>query len=214
MRLLFRTVILYLSIFCLMACNEAEGQKKSEVEYRLVGGGEGCEAVFEYGDQELSAVDTLPDFNDDGPRIKVTGTIFKPDGKTPAKDVILYVHHTNQEGVYPPGENPKGMEDKHGYIRGWMKTGKDGRYTFYTLRPGVYPSRAAAAHIHPVILEPGGKYYWLGSYLFEGDTLISDAERNERNPRGGSNGILSLIREGDLWIGERDFILGKNVPGY
>ena len=90
---------------------------------KLVGGPcEGCEAIFEYGDKKLTAVDTLPDFHDPGPRIKITGTIYKPDGKTPAKDVILYIYHTNQKGIYATKGDEKGWARRHGYIRGWIKT--------------------------------------------------------------------------------------------
>lgn len=181
---------------------------------RLIGSCEGCEAVFEYGDQPLSPVDTLPDFNDPGKKIKVTGTIYEKGGKTPAEGVILYVYHTNQEGIYPTRGDEKGWGRRHGYIRGWIKTGSDGRYAFYTLQPGVYPSRSAPAHIHPIILEPNGKYYWLGSYHFEDDPLLSEREAHPVNPRGGSSGLLELRKEGDLWIGKRDIILGKNIPGY
>jgi protocatechuate 3,4-dioxygenase beta subunit len=181
----------------------------------LVGGPcEGCEAVFEFGDRQLSAVDTLPDFNAEGKKIKVTGTIYKNDGKTPAEDVILYVYHTDQNGIYPTKGNEQGWAKRHGYIRGWVKTGSDGKYTFYTLQPGVYPSRSAPAHIHPVILEPSGKYYWLGSYHFKGDPLLRKEDANPKNPRGGSSGLLELRKEGNLWVGTRDIVLGENVPGY
>ncbi|MGD8748922.1 MAG: hypothetical protein PVI44_10670 [Balneolaceae bacterium] len=175
---------------------------------------EGCEAVFEYGDITLTPVDTLPDFNRDGPKLKITGTIYKNDGKTPASDVILYIYHTNQKGVYETLGNETGWARRHGHIRGWIKTGKDGRYTFYTLKPGTYPNRSAPAHIHPLILEPNGKYYWLGSYLFEGDPLLTDEQRNPDSPRGGSSGVMTLEKEKGLWVGYRDIILGLNVPGY
>jgi protocatechuate 3,4-dioxygenase beta subunit len=33
-------------------------------------------------------------------------------------------------------------------------------------------------------------------------------------PRGGSSGILTLKKEGDLWVGTKDIVLGKNVPGH
>lgn len=182
---------------------------------QLVGGPcEGCEAVFEYGDRELSPVDTLPDFGDEGPRIKVTGTIYQSDGKTPAEGVILYVYHTDQTGVYPTKGGETGWASRHGYIRGWVKTGKDGKYTFYTLEPGVYPDRTTPAHIHPVILEPSGKYYWLGSYHFEGDPLLTDKEKSPEWPRGGSSGLLKLKKDGNLLVGVRDITLGKNIPGY
>jgi protocatechuate 3,4-dioxygenase beta subunit len=182
---------------------------------QLVGGPcEGCEAVFEYGDRELSPVDTLPDFNDDGPRIKITGTVYQSDGKTPAEGVILYVYHTDQEGVYATRGGETGWASRHGYIRGWMKTGKNGKYEFYTLKPGTYPNRTIAAHIHPTVLEPNGKYYWLGSYHFEGDPYLTEKQKSPESPRGGSSGLLVLRKEGDLLVGGRDIVLGKNVPGY
>lgn len=181
----------------------------------LVGGPcEGCEAVFEYGDIELSPVDTLPEFGEWQPGLKITGTIYQNDGETPAQGVILYVYHTNNKGVYPTSGNEEDWARRHGYIRGWIKTGADGRYTFYTAKPGTYPSRNVPAHIHPTILEPNGRYYWIAEYLFSDDPLVSDEERSNRTPRGGSSGVLTLRREGNLLVGERDIILGKNVPSY
>lgn len=180
----------------------------------LIGSCEGCEAVFEYGDRELTPTDTLPDFNNEGPKIKISGTIYKSDGITPAENVILYVYHTNQEGIYEPKENSTGWEKRHGYIRGWIKTGSDGKYSFYTLKPGAYPNRNQPAHIHPTILEPNGKYYWLESYFFKDDPILQDFEHLSETPRGGGNNILELKQEGELLVGERDFILGRNVPNY
>ena len=192
----------------------AHSQSQKPISPKLIGTCEGCEAIFEYGNKKLSSVDTLPDFKEEGQRIKISGTIFKPDGKTPAKDVILYVYHTNQQGFYPNRENKEDWARRHGYIRGWVKTGNDGHYAFYTLKPGIYPDRAAAAHIHPTILEPDGKYYWVEDYYFAGDTLLTEKEKNPSSPRCGTAGVLNLKKEGDIWVAERDFILGKNVPDY
>jgi protocatechuate 3,4-dioxygenase beta subunit len=190
-------------------------QDRNENNSKLVGGPcEGCEAVFEYGERVLSSVDTLPDFNDIGPKTKVTGTIYLNDGKTPAEGIILYIYHTDQNGIYATKGGEKGWGKRHGYIRGWIKTGKDGKYTFYTLKPGIYPNRSAPAHIHPVILEPNGKYYWLDSYHFVGDPLLSEKEISPGSPRGGSSGLLSLQNEENILVGKRDIILGKNIPGY
>jgi protocatechuate 3,4-dioxygenase beta subunit len=207
--------LLIISFLSTLLFSCANSQTKSQVNFRLVGGPcEGCEAIFEYGDKDLSPVDTLPDFNNQGLKIKVTGTIYQNDGKTPAKDIILYVYHTDQNGIYATKRNETGWAKRHGYIRGWLKTGNDGQYAFYTLKPGVYPNRSEPAHIHPTILEPDGKYYWLGSYHFMGDSLLTDKQINQNSPRGGSDGVLTLKKEGAIWVGRRDIILGKNIPDY
>lgn len=185
----------------------------SQAQGKLVGGPcEGCEAVFEYGDQNLSSVDTLPEFGSEGVDIKVTGKVYEPDGKTPAGGVILYVYQTNEEGVYPKKGDETGWAKRHGYIRGWIKTDSDGRYTFYTQRPMFYGT--APAHIHVTILEPNGKYYYIQDFLFEGDKNLTSRQLNNRSPRGGNNGIISYKKEEGILTGKRDIILGMNVPNY
>lgn len=206
-----RLVILFVLLAAALA---TKGQTIPE-HARLVGGPcEGCEAVFEYGTRELAPVDTLPDFRDAGPKMRVSGTVYQPDGITPAEGVILYLYHTDQRGIYPKIGDETGWARQHGYLRGWVKTGPDGTYAFYTLKPGIYPNRDAPAHIHATILEPGGKYYWIAEYHFDDDPLLTERETNPASPRGGTSGILALRREGDLWIGLRDIITGRNVPGY
>lgn len=191
-------------------------QKKPGTEKeKLVGDGcEGCEAVHEYGSRLLTWVDTLPDFHDPGPKLEISGTIFKSDGKTPARDVILYIYHTDQTGEYPTKGNETGWAKRHGYIRGWIKTNADGRYKFYTLRPGAYPGRQNPEHIHPVIKEPGIKEYWIDEYLFDDDPILTARERNRQPGRGGK-GILKTKKDAaGMQVAQRDIILGLNVPGY
>jgi len=95
-----------------------------------------------------------------------------------------------------------------------MKTDAKGQYEFFTLKPGIYPDRGAPAHIHPVILEPDGKYYWVEDYYFADDELLTANERSPQRPRGGTHGVLNLKKRGELWEGTRHFILGKNVAAY
>ena len=179
---------------------------------RLVGGPcEGCEAVFEYGDQKLTPVDTLPGFENAETRLKVTGTIYKPDGKSPAPNVILYIHHTNEEGVYPTRGDETGWGRRHGYLRGWIKTDSSGRYTFYTRKPGFYGT--GPAHIHPTILEPDGKFYYIDDIVFESDPRVTGRYKENKENRGDS-GVVELKKKGDLLLAKRDIILGKNIPNY
>jgi protocatechuate 3,4-dioxygenase beta subunit len=205
--------ILIITIFSILlsSCSNAQQQAKP----KLMGAPcEGCEAVLEFGDRKLLQIDTLPDFQEQGVRIKVEGTIYQADGKTPAKDIVLYVYHTNQEGIYDPKEGAIGWAKKHGYNRAWVKTDKNGHYAFYTIKPAPYPNRSDPAHIHYIILEPNGKYYYLNSCHFEGDSLLTETQINPESPRGGSSGFLKLKKEGDVLIGTRNIVLGKNIPGY
>ena len=47
------------------------------------------------------------------------------DGVTPAEGIVLYVYHTDATGYYNKDDDPYNPR-----LRGWMKTGKDGRYEF------------------------------------------------------------------------------------
>lgn len=180
----------------------------------LVGGPcEGCEAIFEYGSKALSEVDTMPGFNSNGSRLKLTGKIYKNDGKTPAGDVILYIYHTNQKGIYEKRGDETGWGRRHGYMRGWIKTDSEGKYTFYTIKPGSYPNSKEPAHIHGIILEPNGYYYWIDEWQFKDDPLLKINNEREDKARGGS-GIVELKSEENILTAERDIVLGKNVPGY
>lgn len=193
-----------------IAC--ANGQE--DIQYRLVGAPcEGCEAVFEYGDRELNSIDTLPNFNITSQKLKISGTIFQPDAKTPAENVILYLYHTDSTGVYPTTNKSENWERRHGYLRGWIKTGKDGKYTFYTSMPAGYPNAKTPSHIHPTILEPDGRYYYLSEILFKNDMRLTE-EHFMEDPRGTDNMLVNPEKLDGLLVINKDFILGKNVPGY
>ncbi len=200
--------IIFLS-FVSISCQSQDDRSR-----QLVGGPcEGCEAIYEFGDKKLLPIDTLPDFSQNDPKLKISGTVFKKDGKTPAKDVILYIYHTDKGGIYPTKGDEKGWARRHGYIRGWIKTGNDGKYAFYTFRPGAYPSRRAAEHIHITVKEPNRNEYYIDEFLFEDDPILSARERNSQRKRGGSGIFLPEMNGGILTI-DRDIILGLNIPNY
>lgn len=180
---------------------------------QLVGGCDGCELMLQGMPANLVSSVRIGDANEPGERLTISGTIYKADGRTPAADVILYVYHTNEKGLYAPAPGQT-LAKRHGHLRAWMKTDNQGRYTFMTIRPGAYPSNRAAQHIHPIILEPDGRYYYIDEYLFDDDPLLTDQERKSQQGRGGI-GIIHLAKDRQgQWVGHRDIILGKNVPGY
>jgi protocatechuate 3,4-dioxygenase beta subunit len=149
-----------------------------------------------------------------GEPLVIEGIIFKKDGKTPAAGVVLYVYHTNEKGVYAAAPGQTGMVARHGKLRGWVKTGKDGRYQFTTIRPATYPNTTFAAHIHPMIKEEGLQAYYIDEYVFEDDPFVKADYDKAQELRGGS-GVIKLKKDAaGVWIGKRDIILGMNIPGY
>ncbi|MDZ4713996.1 MAG: intradiol ring-cleavage dioxygenase [Cytophagales bacterium] len=174
---------------------------------------EDCELLMEGMPASLSWTTSLSEKGEPGEPLVISGTIFKRDGKTPAQGVILYVYHTNTQGNYVAAKGQTNGR-RHGHLRGWVKTDERGCYTFSTIRPGSYPNRRDPQHIHPIIKEASGVYYWIDAFLFEDDPKLTEKEKTSQPNRGGS-GILSL-RKNDkgVWIGKRDIILGLHVPNY
>jgi protocatechuate 3,4-dioxygenase beta subunit len=209
--------IFFLVCVAIISCAQRQVQIQDQTqskEIQLGGPCEGCEAALEYGNRKLSWVDTIEDFSDVGPKIEVSGAIYKRDGRTPAEEVILYVYHTDQKGVYPTRGDEKDWGRRHGYLRTWLKTNAHGQYKFYTLRPASYPGTTNPAHIHATIKEPGKQPYYIDAYLFDDDPFLLQKERASQQKRGG-NGILTPpTSTGEITRYKRDIVLGLNISGY
>ena len=201
-------IIVYL--FAIASC-QSQSNRNSD---KVIGGPcEGCEAIHEYGNKQLTSIDTLPNFLATSPKLRVTGIVYKEDGKTPAQNVILYFYHTNLKGIYETKGDEEGWARRHGYIRGWIRTGNDGKYTIYTFRPGAYPNGQEAEHIHITVKEIDKNEYYIDSIVFDDDTLLTVTARNSLTKRGGSGIVTSTNQNGILTM-ERDIILGMNIPNY
>ncbi len=199
-----------LLVFVFNSCSQNMGPSN------LIGGGcEGCEVVNQcpVPFSKLNWTDTLPDYHETGPKIVISGTIYQADAKTPAKDIVMYMYHTDQTGHYTNRNNESGMAGRHGYIKGWLKTNATGQYKFYTLKPVAYPNRKAPAHIHPVIKEPGINEYYIDEFVFDEDPLLTASEKGKLEQRGGS-GIVHLQFKNGLYEASRDIVLGLNIPNY
>ena len=201
--------------FLVLTTLSCKGQTEANTERSVGGPCEDCEATLDYRILNItpSAIDTLVGFLNTEPKIKITGTVFKRDGRTPAKNILLYVYHTSRNGIYEPSKNPIGWEKRHGQFRGWMKTDDDGKFTFFTFRPAPYPEVHEPEHIHIYIKEPNTIPYYIDSYIFEDDpTLTTEIIQSEKN-RGGS-GVIKLEEQNGILTANRDIILGLKIPNY
>ena len=209
-------LILTVSPFLIFSCNAQSKRETAKPAANGVVGGpfENGEFFYIGMPDTINSVDTSAGWHQQGQRLLITGTIFKPDGRTPAPDVILYYYHTNIQGLYA---NKKGLDSRvvrHGYIRGWVKSDTNGHYSIYTVRPAPYPGRNFEAHIHPAIKEPGiDKEYYIDEFVFDDDPLLTRRKRKRLENRGGS-GILRVFKKDGMHIAEHDIILGLNIPNY
>lgn len=191
--------------------NDTPNQDSSK---RVGGAFENGEFMYIGMPEKIYPCDTSPGWEQRGQKLLITGTIYQNDGKTPAPNVILYYYHTDVNGHYASRNGLDSRVVRHGYIRGWVKTGEDGKYSIYTVRPSPYPDTNIPAHIHPAIKEPDlDKEYYIDEFVFDDDKFLTGEKRKAMENRGGS-GILRLLVHDSLQIAEHDIVLGVNVPNY
>lgn len=202
-------------VLALSSCAQGSSQNGKQNSKQKVGGScEGCEAIYEnpMPFTDLGHVITLPGYNNPGPKLEISGIVYQADGKTPAKDVVIYIYHTDPKGRYPTKGDEKGWGRRHGYLRGWMKTNGNGEYKFYTIRPASYPNSDIPQHIHAIIKEDNKNEYYIDDFEFADDPFISK-EKSSRKPAGGS-GVLKVEYKNGMQSAKRNIILGLNVQDY
>lgn len=201
-------------LMILVVCVTLTTSSCAQSQNTQVGGPcEGCEAVNNYGNKVLKSTDTIYGFDTWPNKIRISGTVFKNDAKTPAENIILYVYHTDSEGRYPKHSTSKGWEKNHGYLRTWLKTDVNGKYAFFTTRPASYPNSTIPQHIHITVKEPHINEYYIEDFYFADDPNITSNILNREKPRGGC-GIVQLKGNKTLRTATRDIILGLNIPNY
>ncbi|WMI67333.1 hypothetical protein [Mangrovimonas sp. YM274] len=169
--------------------------------------------IYDYSETSLNAVDTIPGYAGQTDKLKITGTIYKSDGVTPAKDVIMFIYQPNEDGDY---DNRTFNDKKYVYHRAWVKTDANGQYTFYTFVPGAsyaanaFPRRRGLKHIHPVIKAPGEEEQKLDAFIFSEDPLLTNRCRKKLD-KNGFQGMLDLQKEGSLLVAHRDLVLPEQT---
>jgi protocatechuate 3,4-dioxygenase beta subunit len=195
--------------------NAQDSPNTRPIEPIIGGPCEGCEAVFQGLPDSLSSSVRIAPPGEPGEPMRIDGVVFDADG-TPAPGVIVYAYQTDAAGVYPPATAFRGQAAyRHGRLRGWTRTDREGRYRFHTIRPGSYPSRDNPAHVHMHVIEPGCCTYYLSDIHFTDDPLLTPAERARlREGRGGSGLVTPRRDEQGVWLVTRDIHLGAGVPDY
>lgn len=216
----FLTLVFVIFVLTATACSgqiakEQNRQASLINKNKIVGGGcDGCELMYVGMPTDIEPVGYSPGWTLKGRKLLITGTVYKLDGKTPAPNVVVYYWQTDDKGYYPTREGMDKKAERHGYIRGWVKTDAEGKYSIYTVRPAPYPNEDMPAHIHTSIKEPTvGNEYYIDEFVFDDDKLLTGAKRKKLEKRGGS-GVLRVLISGEMQVAEHNIILGLNIPDY
>ena len=118
----------------------------------------------------LATASRIAPAGEPGQPLVLRGRLLEADGRTPVSGAVIFAYQTDREGRYdrPGGDGWR--------LKGWARTDLDGRFAFTTIRPGPYPGRQIAAHVHLGVDGPPGQRRTLRDVLFEGDTRLSRAE--------------------------------------
>lgn len=207
--------------FVLFSCNgqqtgNSSHHAQNQFPAKRVGGNcEDCDIMYVGMPGSFNHIDTSKGWQQQSQQLLVTGTVFQPDGKTPAADIILYYWQTDARGYYTDAGGLDAKAKKHGYIRGWVKTNTAGKYAIYTSRPAAYPNDKTPAHIHFLVKEPDLAHeYYIDDLVFDDDPLlIPHTKRYPPENRGGS-GLVRILLQGNVQVAEHDIILGLNIPDH
>lgn len=157
----------------------------------------------------LTAIMKIAGKDEPGERIAISGRMLNPDGKTPCAGVLLYAYHTDATGRYSPKGGEKGIQKKHGYLHGWCRSDREGRYEIHSIHPASYPDSRIEAHIHAVVWEPGGKEpYFINEFVFDDDPFVNARYRAVEMKKGKESSVVKLRKDPEgVWVGERDIVL-------
>jgi protocatechuate 3,4-dioxygenase beta subunit len=195
------TTLLLTILVMFTGCGSGEpaDQGTRQGKHKSIPGCEDCELIYEGMPSDIGTHAVIATADEPGEHLEMSGIALLADGTTPAADVIIYVYHTDNAGLYSKTKNEK---TQHGHLRGWMKTNERGAYSFSTIRPASYPNSRNPQHIHVIILEPDNEIYWIDDFLFSDDPLIAG------QPASQTSGVVHPVKsEQGVWIATRNIIL-------
>lgn len=151
--------------------------------------GEGPYGPTKYDTSSVPYTNKIAKRNEEGTRMKISGTVYKNDCDTPVSGVYLEVWQANNDGVYDVNINPNLRN-----LRGKILTDANGKYSFETIYPGKYLNGSSyrSAHIHFLIKHENISFF--SQLYFKGDPdIASDAGSNKTSgPYDARDRIIEL----------------------
>ncbi|HXE96931.1 MAG TPA: hypothetical protein VN642_11025 [Dongiaceae bacterium] len=106
-----------------------------------------------------------------GERLAISGRVLAEPGCSPLAGAVVDVWHASAAGFYYGLEASRPLKPEEYLLRGRIRTGEDGRYSFDTILPGKYQVNEnwiRPRHIHYIVNHPTRQSLTTQLY-FEGD---------------------------------------------
>jgi len=134
-----------------------------------------------------------------GTRLHLSGILVDKSNQ-PIAGALIYAYHTDATGTYRKEGNETSNGNRHGTLRGWLKTGNDGTFTIDTIQPAPYPDHTEPAHIHITVKPKGQPEIPVHPLWFKGDPRLTQEMEEAIQLPANCTPILTLIpsEEGGL----------------
>lgn len=139
--------------------------------------------------ERISAQERIAPEGEPGQPMRIRGTAFLQDGRTPAAGIVIFAYQTDALGLYHE-DGARGWR-----LQGWARTDRRGHFEFLTVRPGVYPSRSTPAHVHFTMEGKGLSRRWTGDLEFADDPLLTPAQKSQSAAAGRFGSIRPAARD-------------------
>lgn len=130
---------------------------------------------------QISSAARIAPAEEPGIPLLIKGEIVEPDGRTPAKGVIVHAYHRDNDG-YDFGKDDRELTTWR--LQGWARTDDQGRFEFRTIRPAPDHMGRDGSHIHITVESSEFGRQWAPTVYFSDDPLVKDERRGESAKAG------------------------------
>jgi len=128
-----------------------------------------------------------------GVPLVIRGTVVEPDGRTPAKGVVVLAYHRDDRG-FDFGPNDSALTTWR--LQGWVRTDEAGRFVFETIRPAPDHMGREGAHVHFTLESDRFGHQWPHMIFFADDPRVTRSQR-QQSAAAGEFGWVKEVRVED-----------------
>lgn len=132
-----------------------------------------------------------------GTPLSIRGVVVEPDGRTPAKGVVVHAYHRDDHGF------DFGLDDSElttWRLQGWARTDAEGRFEFKTIRPAPDHMGREGAHVHFTLESEKLGHQWAHVIFFADDPRVSGSQRQESAKAGEFEWVKDVRVENGVQI--------------